>query len=276
MAAQPRRKVPAPPPPLPGPGPAPRPGPARAPAAGQPGEQVGGRHPPVSAPGRCSICLATVAGCCTRKAVGYATGATARGTGPWCARRSIWRPAGARTRQGETILPPRTGGASTPPPSSATTWRATALALRAGRTGVCWAGAWAEAGGRDPEGTRGSTRWSTTARSKTTRDTAPLRPSPEQARNTRTETAPPRPEGTGHPAKPTRSTEQQDKQLETQPSRPSKTRPAAQAPPATLPTPAESKDISANRINLFMIQEKLIMFTLWECSDIPLKISTAG
>ena len=99
---------------------------------------------------------------------------------------------------------------------------------------------------------------------------------PGRARRTRTETAPPRSEGTGHPAKPTRSTEQQDKQLETQPSRPSKTRPAAQAPPATLPTPAESKDISANRINLFMIQEKLIMFTLWECSDIPLEISTAG
>ena len=41
-----------------------------------------------------------------------------------------------------------------------------------GRTGVRWAGARAEAGGRDPQGTRGSTRWSTTARSKTTRDTA--------------------------------------------------------------------------------------------------------
>ena len=51
---------------------------------------------------------------------------------------------------------------------------------------------------------------------------------PGRARRTRTETAPPRSEGTGHPAKPTRSTEQQDKQLETQPSRPSKTRPAAQ------------------------------------------------
>ena len=36
---------------------------ARAPAAGQPGEQVGGRHPPVHPhPGRCSICLATAPG----------------------------------------------------------------------------------------------------------------------------------------------------------------------------------------------------------------------
>ena len=41
-----------------------------------------------------------------------------------------------------------------------------------GRTGVCWAGARAEAGGCDPQGTRGSIRWSTTARSKTIRDTA--------------------------------------------------------------------------------------------------------
>ena len=49
-----------------------------------------------------------------------------------CARRSIWRPAGARTRQ-ERRYSTRTGGASTPPSSSPGTWRATALALR-------WAG----------------------------------------------------------------------------------------------------------------------------------------
>ena len=60
-------------------------------------------------------------GCCTRKAVGCATGATARGTGPWCARRSIWRPAGARTRQ-ERRYSTRTGGASTPPSSSPSIW----------------------------------------------------------------------------------------------------------------------------------------------------------
>ena len=41
-----------------------------------------------------------------------------------------------------------------------------------GRTGVCWAGAWVEVGGRHPQGTRGSIRWSTTARSKAIRDTA--------------------------------------------------------------------------------------------------------
>ena len=60
-------------------------------------------------------------GCCTRKAVGCATGATARGTGPWCARRSIWRPAGARTQE-ERRFSTRTGGASTPPSSSPSVW----------------------------------------------------------------------------------------------------------------------------------------------------------
>ena len=39
-----------------------------------------------------------------RKVVGCATGVTARGTDLRRARRSIWRPAGARTRQGETVL----------------------------------------------------------------------------------------------------------------------------------------------------------------------------
>ena len=118
-------------------------------------------------------------GCCTRKAVGDATGTTTRGTGPWCARRSTWRPAGARTRQGETIHPapdPRHPG--TPPPSSPTTRRTTELALRAGRTRACWAGARAEAGGRHPQGTRGPIRWPTTTRSKTIRDTAPLQADP--------------------------------------------------------------------------------------------------
>ena len=41
-----------------------------------------------------------------------------------------------------------------------------------GRTGVRWTGARTEAGGRDPQGTRGPIRWSTTARTKAIRDTA--------------------------------------------------------------------------------------------------------
>ena len=44
-------------------------------------------------------------GCPTpRKVVGCATGVTARGTDLRRARRSIWRSAGARTRQGETVF----------------------------------------------------------------------------------------------------------------------------------------------------------------------------
>ena len=70
-AAQPRRKDRAPLSRPPGPGLVPRPGPAEL-HRQQAGSEVGGRHPPVSAPGRDSICLATVPGCCTKKAVGYA------------------------------------------------------------------------------------------------------------------------------------------------------------------------------------------------------------
>ena len=67
-------------------------------------------------PGRCSICLATVPGCCAQEGRGLVPWRTSRGTGPWCARPSTWRAAGARTRQGETIHPapdPRPPG--TPP-----------------------------------------------------------------------------------------------------------------------------------------------------------------
>ena len=72
--------------------------------------------------------LATVPGCCTKKAVGYAMADNMR-TDLICeaidmaARRCPYT-------IGETILLPRAGAASTPPSSSATTWRATALALR--------------------------------------------------------------------------------------------------------------------------------------------------
>ena len=77
------------------------------------------------------VYLATVPGCCTKKAVGYAMADNMR-TDLICeaidmaARRYPYT-------TGETILLPRAGAASTPPSSSATTWRATALALR-------WAG----------------------------------------------------------------------------------------------------------------------------------------
>jgi len=75
-----------------------------------------------------------------------------------------------------------------------------------------------------------------TARSKTVRDVASQVEPDTQVRHSPT---PPR--GTGHRTRPTRSTEQQDKQPETHPSRLPETHSAAQAPPATLPTPCRAQ-----------------------------------
>ena len=68
-----------------------------------------------------------------------------------------------------------------------------------GRTGVCWA----EVGGCDPQGTRGSIRWSTTARSKAIRDIASWIELEHTIRNDSTP-----PWGTGRRARSTRGTEQ--------------------------------------------------------------------
>ena len=68
-------------------------------------DEAGGRHPPVSEPGRDPICLATVPGCCTKKVVGYAMADNMR-TDLICeaidmaARR-------CPTRRGKTIFHPR-------------------------------------------------------------------------------------------------------------------------------------------------------------------------
>ena len=74
-----------------------------------------------------------------------------------------------------------------------------------GRTGVCWAGAWAEVGGCDPQGTRGSIRWCIPQEA---------RPSgilpPGSSWNTRSETTPLRPgvqdAGRGRPGAPSSKT----------------------------------------------------------------------
>ena len=88
-------------------------------------------------------------------------------------------------------------------------------ALQVGRTGVCWAGAWAEVGGHDPQGTSGPIRWSTTARSKAIQDTASQvepgthdqkRPRPAPGYRTQDE---------GDREHKRKSTEEQDKQPET-------------------------------------------------------------
>ncbi len=77
-AAQPRRKDPAPPSRPPGPGLAPRPGPAGLPPpTGRESRWVGDITYIRTWEG--IVYLATVPGCCTKKAVEYAIGATARG-----------------------------------------------------------------------------------------------------------------------------------------------------------------------------------------------------
>ena len=106
-AAQPRRKDPAPPSRPPDLGS--RPDLVRRDfTANRPGEQVGGRYHVYPHPGRDPICLATVPGCCTKKAVGYAIGATTCAPSPLCeaidmaARRCPYT-------TGETIFHPRPG-----------------------------------------------------------------------------------------------------------------------------------------------------------------------
>ena len=98
----------------------------------------------------------------------------------------------------------RTGGASTPLSSSPSIWGDMRSSLP-GRTGVCWAGAWAEVGGCDPQGTRGSIRWCIPQEA---------RPSgilpPGSSWNTRSETTPLRPgvqdAGRGRPGAPSSKT----------------------------------------------------------------------
>mgnify|MGYP000997529459 CR=1 FL=1 len=77
--------------------------------------------------------------------------------------------------------PYTTGGDDPPAPGRGTRYTSAQLARHlkgygtrpsVSRTGVRWAGAWAEVGGRHPQGTRGPIRWSTTARRKAIRDTA--------------------------------------------------------------------------------------------------------
>ena len=131
-AAQPRRKDPAPPSRPPGPGLAPRPGPAGLPPpTGRESRWVGDITYIRTWEG--IVYLATVPGCCTKKAVEYAIGATARGTESVICEAIDMAARRYPYTTGETILLPQAGAASTPPSSSATTWRATALALR-------WAG----------------------------------------------------------------------------------------------------------------------------------------
>ena len=108
------------------------------------------------------------------------------------------------TRRDTTIHPapdPRHPGP--PPPSSPTTRRATALALRAGRTRTRRAGARAEAGRRPPSRNDRAHADSPPQEARPSRTPPPPRPTPAHISQTQPH---PTPGGTGHPARPTRTT----------------------------------------------------------------------
>ena len=162
--------------------------------------------------------LATVLDCCTKKAVGYAMADNMR-TDLICeaidmaARRCPYT-------TGETIFHSDRGCRYT---SEQLARHLESYGTRpsVARTGVCWAGAWAEVGGRPPQGTRGPIRWCIPQEA---RPSAILPPRSSPVHTIRDSSTPPW--GTGRRAKSTRSTEQQDKQLETPFSELSETRPA--------------------------------------------------
>ena len=138
----------------------------------------------------------------------------------------------------------RTGAASTPPPSSPTTWRATAFALR-------WAGPGCagRVPGRKPAGAALKERegLSDGPPPQEARPPGILPPRSTPVHTIRNSSTPPW--GTGRRARSTRTTEQHDKQPETPPSRLPKTHPAAHRPPdagaqtlpASAPTPRTAR-----------------------------------
>ena len=115
------------------------------------------------------VYLATVLDCCTKKAVGYAMADNMR-TDLICEAIDMAARRCPYTR-GETIFHSDRGCQYTSEQLAQHLGRYEIIAST-GRTGVCWDNAWAEVGGRHPQGTRESIRWSTTARSKAIRDTA--------------------------------------------------------------------------------------------------------
>ena len=131
------------------------------------------------------VYLATVLDCCTKKVVGYAMADNMR-TDLICeaidmaARR-------CPTRRGKTIFHSDRGSQYTSE-QFARHLKGYGIHPSVGRTGVRWDSAWAEVGGDDPQGTRGSIRWCIPQEA---------RPSgilpPRSSWNTRSETTPPRP-----------------------------------------------------------------------------------
>lgn len=130
-----------------------------------------------------------------RKVVGYAMVDSMRYRS-WYARRSIWRPAGAR--RGERRR------SSTPGRGSQYTSEQLARHLKGygtrpsvGRTGVRWAGAWAESFNATLKERKSPRRWSTTTRRKAINDIASRVEPGTQVRHVSTQRS-----GTGRPTRP--------------------------------------------------------------------------
>ena len=149
--------------------------------------------------------LATVPGCCTKKAVGYAIGATA------CGADSVVR----GDRYGGPQVPDEEREDDPPPPGRGSQYTSEQFARHlkgygihpsVGRTGVCWAGAWAEVGGCHPS--RNERVYQMVHHRK--KQGHPGYCLPGQARYTRSETTPLRPgvqdAGRGRPGAPSSKT----------------------------------------------------------------------
>ena len=104
------------------------------------------------------------------------------------ARRSIWRPAGARRGGGRRSTPPQAAASRSTSAQLARHLKGYDTRPSVGRTGVRWDSAWAEVGGYDPEGTRESIRWCIPQEARL----SGILP-PRSSWNTRSETTPPRP-----------------------------------------------------------------------------------
>ena len=87
--------------------------------------------------------LATVPGCCTKKAAGYATGATARGTDSVVRGDRHGGPQAPAHDRGETVFHSDRECQYTSEQLSQHLGRYEIIAST-GRTGVCWDNAWAE------------------------------------------------------------------------------------------------------------------------------------
>ena len=170
QAAQPRRKVRTTVPAA-GPGLAPRPGPARD-SRRQPAGRAGGRViSRISAPGRGSCTWRPSPAAARRKQSGTRLGRQHAAPTPLCEAIDM-----AARR-----CPYTTGGDDPPTPGRGCQYTSEQLADHlesygtrpsVDRTGVCWAGAWAEVGGRHPQRTKEPTPMVYPTRSKAINDTA--------------------------------------------------------------------------------------------------------